>query len=173
MQKLKSPSDITDHYVFILTLMLLTIYYSSCQTYVSEWIWNTTLFTYLHNNPHKKLRIVLNRDTSQLSLDLDDPLKLNCVVLQLPSVSFPTLRWQDFEITIRKNNIRNDLHRILLANSIHDLYLHFNIFFFIWMLCERILCRIYFHLGREIALIWQSRTVQSREAKIYKNNINC
>ncbi len=124
MQKLKSPSDITDHYVFILT-MLLTIYYSSCQTYMSEWIWNTTLFTYWHNNPHKKTLNFLEQ--SQLSLDLDDPLKLNCIVL--PSVSFPTLRWQNFEITIRKNNIRNELHRILLANSIHDLYLYFNIFF--------------------------------------------
>ncbi len=51
-------------------------------------------------------------------------------------MSLPTLWWQDFEITIRKNK-RHELHRILLTNSVlWFAFLFF--FFFIWMACERI-----------------------------------
>ncbi len=55
---------------------------------MSDWIWDTILFIYLHNNPYIKKtynllekRQPLYNYTGQLCLDLDDRLKLNCIVL--------------------------------------------------------------------------------------------
>ncbi len=63
--------------------MLLIIYYSSCQTE-----YGTLYYLYLHNSPYKKKtynllekRQALYNYTGQLCLDLDDRLKLNCIVL--------------------------------------------------------------------------------------------
>ncbi len=57
---------------------------------MSDGIWDTILFKYLHNNPYIKTHNLLEKRqplynymiyTSQLCLDLDDRLKLNCIVL--------------------------------------------------------------------------------------------
>ncbi len=57
---------------------------------MSDWIWDTALFLYLHNNPYIKTHNLLEKRqllhnyiiyTRQLCLDLDDRLKLNCIVL--------------------------------------------------------------------------------------------
>ncbi len=57
---------------------------------MSDWIWYTILFIYLNNNPYTKTHNLLEKKqllynymiyTSQLSLDLDNQLKLNCIAL--------------------------------------------------------------------------------------------
>ncbi len=71
---------------------------------MSKWIWDTTLFTYLYNNFYLKTHNLLEKRqllhnymiyTSQMCLDLDDRLKLNCIVLITLLLS--TLRWQDYK----------------------------------------------------------------------------
>ncbi len=95
---------------------------------MSDWIWDTILFIYLHNNPYiKAYNLVEKRQplynymiyTSQVCLDLDDGLELNCIVL----ITFRVIAnasVRDFKITIRKNNKSHDLHRILLASSVQS-----------------------------------------------------
>ncbi len=57
---------------------------------MSDWIWDTILFTYLFNNLYIKTHNVLEKRqlsynymiyTSQLCLDLNDGLKLNYIVI--------------------------------------------------------------------------------------------
>ncbi len=113
---------------FILIVMLLTIYCLSCQTYMSDWIWDTILFIYQYNNPYPKTPHLVEKRQPLYNYMIDDGLELNCIVL----ITFRVIAnssVRDFEITIRKNNKRHDLHRILLASSVQSPWSVFVLFF--------------------------------------------